>query len=144
MSFRPVTKDRNGIYYLNICSILVPIILFNIIMMKYAKEEGVAAFTAINYILWLGNMVNYAAADSLNPLISTNYGAGKFNRIKNFLITGLIFTISNGIFIFFTGLYALAKMVDGMNNKYINSKDKVVNLIEIVVSVILTFIIFKI
>ena len=73
----------------------------NIIMMKYAKEEGVAAFTAINYILWLGNMVNYAAADSLNPLISTNYGAGKFNRIKNFLITGLIFTISNGIFIFF-------------------------------------------
>ena len=48
------------------------------------------------------------------------------------------------IFIFFTGFYALSKIVDGMNNKYINSKDKVVNLIEIVVSVILTFIIFKI
>ena len=74
--------------------------LFNIIMMKYAQEEGVAAFTAINYILWLGSMVDYAAADSLNPLISTNYGAGKFNRIKNFLKTGIIFTASNGIFVF--------------------------------------------
>lgn len=52
--------------------------------------------------------------------------------------------IIKAIFIFFTGIYALAKMVDGMNNKYINIKDKVVNLIEIVVSVILTFIIFKI
>ena len=48
------------------------------------------------------------------------------------------------IFIFFTGLYSLAKIVDGMNNKYINAKDKVINLIEIVVSIILTFIIFKI
>ena len=52
--------------------------------------------------------------------------------------------IIKAIFIFFTGLYALAKMVDGMNNKYINSKDKIINLIEIVVSVVLTFIIFKI
>jgi len=52
--------------------------------------------------------------------------------------------IIKAIFIFFTGFYALAKMVDGMNNKYVNSKDKVVNLIEIVVNVILTFIIFKI
>lgn len=52
--------------------------------------------------------------------------------------------IIKAIFIFFIGFYALSKIVDGMNNKYINSKDKVVNLIEIVVSVILTFIIFKI
>ena len=102
-NFSEILKSSfNGLSeFLNEISVGVTMALFNIIMMKYAKEEGVAAFTAINYILWLGNMVNYAAADSLNPLISTNYGAGKFNRIKNFLITGLIFTISNGIFIFF-------------------------------------------
>ncbi len=52
--------------------------------------------------------------------------------------------IIKAIFIFFIGFYALAKIVDGMNNKYINTKDKIVNLIEIVVSVVLTFIIFKI
>ena len=52
--------------------------------------------------------------------------------------------IIKAIFMFFTGLYALAKMVDGMNNKYINNKDKIINLIEIVVSTILTFVIYKI
>ncbi|MCI8641015.1 MAG: hypothetical protein HFJ59_03990 [Clostridia bacterium] len=52
--------------------------------------------------------------------------------------------IIKATFIFFTGLYALTKMVDGINNKYTNTKDKVINLIEIVVSVVLTFIIFKI
>lgn len=52
--------------------------------------------------------------------------------------------IIKAIFMFFTGLYALSKMVDGMNNIYMNVKDKLVNLTEIVVSIILTFIIFKI
>ncbi len=101
-NFSEIVKSSfNGLSeFLNEISVGVTMALFNIIMMKYAQEEGVAAFTAINYILWLGNMVNYAAADSLNPLISTNYGAGKFNRIKNFLKTGIIFTVSNGIFIF--------------------------------------------
>lgn len=52
--------------------------------------------------------------------------------------------IIKAFFIFFTGLYALAKMVDGMNNKYADNKSKIVNLIEIVVSILLTFTIFKI
>lgn len=96
-----VKSSLNGLSeFLNEISVGITMALFNIVMMKYAQEEGVAAFTAINYILWLGNMVNYAAADSLNPLISRNYGAGKINRIKNFLKTGIIFTTSNGIFIF--------------------------------------------
>lgn len=51
--------------------------------------------------------------------------------------------IIKAIFIFFIGFYALGKMVDGMNNKYVTSKDKIINLVEIVVSVLLTFFIFK-
>ena len=47
--------------------------------------------------------------------------------------------IIKAIFIFFIGLYALSKMIDGMNNKYSDNKDKIINLIEIV----LTFFIFK-
>ena len=48
------------------------------------------------------------------------------------------------IFIFFIGFYALSKIVDGMNNKYITAKDKLINLAEIIVSIALTFLIFKI
>ena len=49
-----VKYDENTIFtlseFLNEISVGVTMALFNIIMMKYAKEEGVAAFTAINYI----------------------------------------------------------------------------------------------
>lgn len=51
--------------------------------------------------------------------------------------------IIKAIFMFFTGLYALSKMIDGMNNKYTDNKSKMINLIEIVVSILLTFAIFK-
>lgn len=85
--------------FLNEISVGITMALFNYTMMKYAQEEGVAAFTAINYILWVGNIINYAAADSLNPLISTNYGAGYFNRIKSLLKTGIYFTLLNGVII---------------------------------------------
>lgn len=101
-----IKTSYNGLSeFLNEISVGITMALFNITMMKYAKEEGVAAFTAINYIMWLGNMINYAAADTLNPLISTNYGAGKFNRIKNILKTGAVFTLINGLGIFITILF---------------------------------------
>lgn len=101
-NFSEILKSSlNGVSeFLNEISVGITMALFNLVMMKYAKEEGVVAFTAINYILWLGNMVHYAAADSLNPLISINYGASKFKRIKNFLKTGIIFTLCNGLFAF--------------------------------------------
>lgn len=51
--------------------------------------------------------------------------------------------IIKAIFIFFVGFYSLSKIVDGMNNKYVNNKDKIMNLVEIIVGVILTFVIFK-
>lgn len=101
-----IKTSYNGLSeFLNEISVGVTMALFNIVMMKYAQEEGVAAFTAINYIMWLGNMVNYGAADTLNPLISTNYGAGKFDRIKNILKTGVFFTFFNGFGIFLTILF---------------------------------------
>lgn len=101
-----IKTSYNGLSeFLNEISVGVTMALFNIVMIKYAQEEGVAAFTAINYIMWFGNMVNYGAADTLNPLISTNYGAGKFDRIKNILKTGVFFTFFNGFGIFLTILF---------------------------------------
>lgn len=51
--------------------------------------------------------------------------------------------IIKAIFMFFIGFYGISKIMDGVNNKYITSKDKIINLIEIVVSIVLTFAIFK-
>lgn len=52
--------------------------------------------------------------------------------------------VVKAIFMFFTGLYAISKIVDGMNNRYTDNKGRIMNLIEIFVSIVLTFIIFKI
>lgn len=52
--------------------------------------------------------------------------------------------IIKAIFIFFAMIYALSKMVDGMNNKYKNNVDRIVNLVEIVVSIAIVFVLFKI
>ena len=88
--------------FVNESSVGFIIILFNVLMMKYAQESGVAAFTAINYVMWVGIMVAYAVADALNPLISINYGANEIKRIKKFLKIGIIFVTTNGFLVFLT------------------------------------------
>lgn len=82
----------------------VVVFLFNRIMMRHFGTEGVAAFTAINYVLWFGQMTLYAISDSVTPLISVNYGGKRADRIRSFLtiarIAGLI--VSAGCFLLLT------------------------------------------
>lgn len=109
--------------FVNEISIGITMALYNSVMLKYAGDSGVVAFTAIIYVLWFGNMINYAVSDTLNPLISINYGAAYFNRIKNFLKTSIVFVISNGIFLFliitFLGTYLISLfIVDNTSPSY--------------------------
>lgn len=82
----------------------VVVFLFNRIMMRLFGTDGVAAFTAINYVLWFGQMTLYAISDSVTPLISVNYGGRREDRIRSFLtiarIAGLI--VSAGCFLLLT------------------------------------------
>ena len=54
----------------------ITIFLFNITMMRYLGEDGVAAFTAINYILFIATTVFLGISDGIIPIISYNFGAG--------------------------------------------------------------------
>lgn len=78
------------------------ILLFNNIMISNLGAEGVAAFTAINYALWMCAMLSYSIGDSLVPLISVNFGARKFIRIKYFLFFALASVFSLGLITFGT------------------------------------------
>lgn len=71
--------------FVNEMSIGITILIFNYIMIKTFGIEGIAAFTIINYILWVGIMISFGVSDSLQPIISTNYGAKKPQRIEDFL-----------------------------------------------------------
>lgn len=66
-------------------SVAITVFLFNITMMRYLGESGVAAFTAINYILFIGMTVFLGISDGIIPIIGYNYGARQQERIKSIL-----------------------------------------------------------
>lgn len=59
--------------------------IFNWVMITRLGADGVAAFAVVNYILFVGLMIAYGISDSLQPLISTHYGAGMSARIRALL-----------------------------------------------------------
>lgn len=60
----------------------ITIFLFNVTLMKYLGESGVAAFTVINYIYFVGVIIFVGVSDGLIPIISYNFGAKQYGRSK--------------------------------------------------------------
>ena len=65
--------------------------------MKNWGEVGVAAFTAINYMLNLGVQMFVGLSDGIVPILSFNYGAGHLNRVKETLFLGFKTNATIGI-----------------------------------------------
>ena len=53
--------------------------------MKYAGKDGVAAFSVINYIIFIGTSMFLGISDGIISIISYNYGARLWDRIKQTL-----------------------------------------------------------
>ena len=85
-------------------SVAIIAYLFNKIMVESLGTYGVEAFAVINISLWAVNMLCYAIGDSLVPLLSINYGAGHFDRIKKILTLSRISVLFIGglAFLLFT------------------------------------------
>lgn len=76
----------NGISeFVNEMSAGVTAFIFNWVMITRLGSEGVAALAVVNYILFVGLMIVYAISDSLQPLISTNLGARRADRISSLM-----------------------------------------------------------
>ncbi|MCC3868047.1 MATE family efflux transporter [Terrisporobacter mayombei] len=74
--------------------------LFNTALMKMAGENGIAAFSIINYIAQVGYMVLFGIADGVRPIISYNYGADNEDRVNKTLRTSIIANLVIGGIIF--------------------------------------------
>lgn len=74
--------------------------LFNITLMRYVGEGGVAAFTAISYLSFVGNNILIGLSDGVGAIISYNYGSGKIARVKKTvkLAGGSALVIGIGLF----------------------------------------------
>lgn len=91
----------------NSISIALTAYLFNMALMKEAGAEGVAAFTAINYVGMLGIMMLFGISDGVGPIISYNFGHGSKKRVAYVLKLAhlLTFILGGGIFalLYFAG-----------------------------------------
>ena len=75
--------------------------LFNMAFIRIIGESGVAAFTSINYVAQFGNFIVFGIADGIASIVSYNYGAKKFDRVKRAMSfsTKIVFGIGAVTFI---------------------------------------------
>lgn len=59
----------------------ISLFLFNITLMRYTGEKGVAAFTIVSYILFIGTGFLLGVANGVIPVISYNFGANAVKRV---------------------------------------------------------------
>ncbi|MDG1310509.1 MAG: MATE family efflux transporter [Porticoccaceae bacterium] len=73
--------------------------IFNWMLIQRAGVTGVAAITLVNYLLFIGFMAYFAISDSIQVIISQNFGARNPQRIRAFLRTAgiMIGGVSAGI-----------------------------------------------
>lgn len=78
----------------------VSTLLFNLALMHYIGESGVAAFTAINYLFFIGITLFLGVSDGIIPIISYNFGANQWSRIRSVLGLAAKCNLLIGIMIF--------------------------------------------
>ncbi|TAJ14013.1 MATE family efflux transporter [Marinilabiliaceae bacterium JC017] len=102
--------------FLNEISAGIVTFIFNRVIIQRMGVDGVAAFTIINYILFIGLMVCYSVSDALQPLVSINFGAKKSHRISSFMQSAVLFNLGVGILI----IVALQVFPEMLINLFLN------------------------
>ena len=89
----------------------VTMVTGNFIFLKYLGEAGVAAYSVGCYLFPLMSSISNAVAQSSQPIISYNYGAGRMDRVRQALRMSIIAASIYGVAItvgMWTGAPALA------------------------------------
>lgn len=96
------------------------ILMFNHVLMKYAGADGVAAFSVIGYIFYLGTTAFLGISDGIVPVLSYNYGTGNYERVKKVFRIAATINLLFGICIFLF-ILLFSKSVIGLFLKDMNS-----------------------
>ncbi len=106
--------------FVNEMSIGITTVIFNYIMITTFGVDGVAAYTVINYVLWIGIMISFGISDSLQPIISKNYGAREPKRVEEFLKFAFISVSVVGLII----LSTILLIPEQITEVFLESKDE--------------------
>lgn len=71
--------------FINEISIGFVILVIHWIVNRQSGTEGIAAFSVINYLIYISLMVYYGIVDAMHGLLSQNFGAGLTRRIVQFM-----------------------------------------------------------
>lgn len=78
-------------------SMSVVSILYNFQLMRYAGEDGVAAYGVLMYIQFVFAAVFIGYAIGSAPIVSYHYGAGNYDELKNMLKKSVVLMSLSGI-----------------------------------------------
>lgn len=76
------------------------IFFFNIVVLQIVGDIGVAAFGIIANVALVAVSIFNGIGQGLQPLISINYGAKKYDRLKNIIKDGLFVAFGLGVFFY--------------------------------------------
>ncbi|NTS78833.1 MATE family efflux transporter [Catenovulum sp. SM1970] len=90
----------NGVSeFINEMSVGIIFFILNGLMIHRLGVDGVAAFTLVNYFIFLSIMLSYGLADALHLVVSQNFGAKQHIRVKQFLSIAVMTVLSMGLVI---------------------------------------------
>ncbi len=87
------------------------ILVLNWLMLAKMGVEGVAAFAIVNYLIFLSLMLYYGVADAIHLIISQNYGAAQWSRIRQFMKVAFGFVASISVTLVLVILFAHEQLV---------------------------------
>ncbi len=86
--FRQIGRcSFNGLSeFINEFSIGLVILVFHWIISLQSGVQGIAAFSAINYLIYISLMIYYGIIDAMHVLLSQNFGASNRQRVCRFML----------------------------------------------------------
>ena len=102
----------------------ITVVLFNLTFLKYAGKEGIAAFAVTNYIIFIGTSILLGISDGAIPVISYNYGASLWDRVRQgFKVTlraNFIIGVMLMVILWTLGEYVLSIFLDDSSQDVID------------------------
>ena len=80
--------------------------LFNLTMMRFAGEDGVAAITIIQYSEFLLNALFMGFSQGISPVVSFNHGSRNHAQLKQVYKTAMVFTVAASVTVFLFAQFA--------------------------------------
>lgn len=113
--------SSEAMYYL---AAAISAYLFNMAFITLLGEDGVSAFTIINYIAQFGLFIIFGISDGVSSIISYNYGAENFSRVKEIFNLSLKISLIIGILTFL----ALFFFAEPLVKMFMNSNEIVLEI----------------